>query len=157
MPQSFKEKRGGVGTGIIGGNSVQFSVADAVNIKTTGLLGLVAAAGERIRGFSIDQRTMSATNSTVALICPQYLDAVNCVMIYGADGTIALEDIGEYKDFGTVTTGAFQVANAGSGESTTGTTTAQLVCLDRDPDKDGTNTTGVYKAAQPDEVATGAV
>ena len=158
MAQYFKQASGGTGEGIVGSNSLVLAIADPVSISTAGFLALTGAGGERILGWSVDSRTMAATNQTVALVQPLYLPAHNYpVVVISTDTALAVEDRGEYKDIGTSATGAFVVAAAGSGESLTGTTTAQLLTLGRDPDRDGTNTLGVFMAAQPVGVATGAV
>ena|SRR3990167_2071759 len=159
MPQKFarQTQKGGNEADFVGANSLTLAVADAVNVGTDGFLKLVAAAGERIHGFSTHIGTLAADNQTVGLIRPNYVPAVGVRMIYGTNVALAVTDKGLYMDFDTVTSGAFRVSTTSVAESSTGTGTGQLMCLDRDPDRDGTNTLGVFVATQPTTVSTGAV
>ena len=124
----------GVGYPVIGGNSVQFSVGDAVYIDTSGWLA-IATTSSRIIGYCLEDITMSATNQTVAKVCPKYTPADEVLMVYtgAAAGTQTM--IGEYVDFSTVTTGA-QVVNTSSTSSSSG----QFLILGVDPAGDGTTT-----------------
>ena len=124
----------GVGYPVIGGNSVQFSMADAVYIDTNGFLA-IATTSSRIIGYCVEDITMSSTNQTVAKVCPKYIPALGVLMVYPGAAACTQTMIGEYVDLSTVTTGA-QVVGAGSTSASSG----QFLILGFDPNGDGTTT-----------------
>lgn len=101
------------GQPIIAKNSGVFAKADPVGINSDGFLETVSA-GQKIIGYAIEDKTCTADNQTVAKYKPEYVYADGVEMIYNAnadfsDAYLAGE---QYKDFGTVTSGAFQLARA---------------------------------------------
>lgn len=122
----------GLGFPIIGANSIQFSVGDAVYINTSGFLDL-SSTTNRILGFSTDSVTMSATNQTVALVCPAYVPAGQVTMYYPMSSAPSQTMIGEYADFSSATTNAQTVS------STTSASTGQFFIVGID-----TTNTAVY-------------
>ncbi|MFA5695985.1 MAG: hypothetical protein WC917_00770 [Bacilli bacterium] len=136
----------GRGYPVIGYLSVEFSHGDAVYIDSSGWLAL-ATAGGRILGYYCGQgETMSATNTTVAKVCPDYVYAHAVEMVYGADQDCTQTDVGAYCDFGTVTTGAFELNLAAS-------TSGQVIVLGFDPEGTGDNDAVVVMASEPQYLA----
>jgi hypothetical protein len=148
MTQRFITDPSGLGRGypIIAASSEQFSHADAVFINSSGFLEVADATG-KVLGYYVGQgETMSATNETVAKVCPDYVYAEDVEMAYGADQACTQTDIGAYADFGTVTTGA-QELNLTAGA------TGTFLVLGFDPDGDGTTTLTVVTVAEPQKSA----
>lgn len=132
----------GVEYPIIGANSVVFSVADPVYINSDGFIAL-ATAGSLVFGYSIDAITMSATNQTVAKVCPKIAPALGHIMSYPNNGAhdFVQTDIGAYADFQTATTGAFDLNN-------TTAANAQMLILGFDPAGEADNDQGVVRVAE---------
>lgn len=104
---------GSVGQPVIGDDSVQFSVGDAVYIDSDGFLAL-ATTSSKILGYCIEDVTMAADNTTVAKKCPMYVYAEGVEVEIDSDQACVQTDIGAYADLGTVTTGAM-VLNLSAG------------------------------------------
>ena len=102
-----------VGHPIIGNDSEQFSVGDAVYIDSDGLLAVASTSG-KILGYCIEDVTMASDNSTVAKVRPQYVYAEGVEVEIDSDQACTQTDIGAYADLGTATTGA-QVLNLAAG------------------------------------------
>ncbi len=105
----------GLGQSIIGGNSVQFTTGDEILINAAGFLAMTTAGGV-VLGVAGGNVTMAADNQTVAAVRPSYRPWHGLHMLYGADQACTQTDVGAYADFGTVTTGAFQL-NLAAGTS----------------------------------------
>jgi hypothetical protein len=131
----------GVGYPVIGYDSIVFYTADAVYIDSNGYLN-TASTSSKILGYSLDNITMSATNSTVAKVCPKYVYAENVEMVYPASTTLTQTMVGEYAVFSSATAGA-QTLNA----STTSGTVGQFLILGFQLADDGTTYEGIVKAA----------
>ena len=99
------ESNKGVGYPIIGDSSAQFQIGDPVYIDGDGFLAL-ATAGSKILGYAVEDVTMSATNETVAKVCPKYIYAEDVEIEADSDQACTQTDIGAYADLGTATTGA---------------------------------------------------
>jgi len=141
--QKFLRDPGGLGRGypVIGATSVQFTHADPVYIDSSGFLALATAGGLILGYYCGAGETMSATNQTVEKECPDYVYAKDVEMVFGADQDATQTDIGAYCDFGTVTTGAFELNLAAS-------TSAGLFVLGFDPDGEADNDAVVVMAAE---------
>lgn len=98
----------GMGVPIIGANSVQFTSFDGVYADSNGFLAL-ATAGSKILGFARQDVTLASDNQTVAKVKPSYLPHHGMLLVYGADQACTQTDIGAYADYGTATTGAFNL------------------------------------------------
>lgn len=146
--QDFRHDPAGLGRGypIIGANSVQFSYADALYIDSSGFLAL-ATTTSKILGYYVGQgETMASDNQTVAKKTPDYVYAQDVEMIYGSDQDCTQTDIGAYADFGTVTTGAFEL-NLLAGA------TGQFLVLGFDPEGESDNDAVVVVAAELQKAA----
>lgn len=143
MSQRFLsgENRDNMGYPIIGANSVVFSHADPVYIDSNGFLAL-ATAGSRVIGFALGSQTMAATNETVAKVKPEYIKAEKVVMAFPSDQDCTQTDVGAYADFGTATTGAFNINLAA-------TTAGQVIVLGFDPNGESDNDDVVCVIAEP--------
>lgn len=143
MPQRFTRDPAGYGTGfpIIGANSVQFNTADALYINSSGFLD-TASTSSKIYGYSIETpAVMASDNQTVAKVCPKYCYAEQVEVVYPANGAITQTMVGEYTVFSSATAGAQTISN------TTSATVGQFLIVGFDPDKDGTTTDVVVRAA----------
>lgn len=98
---------------VIGKNSEQFSVGDAVYVDTDGFLAK-ATTSSKILGYSIEDSTMASDNQTVAKKKPLYVYAEGVEVEIDSDQACTQTDIGAYADLGTVTSGA-QVLNLAAG------------------------------------------
>ncbi len=145
--QKFRYDPAELGSGypVIGGNSVQFTAADAVYIDSSGWLAL-ATTSSKVLGYALDDVTMAADNQTVGFVCPQYVPALGIQMVYGSDQDCTQTDIGAYADFGTATTGAFELNLAAGG-------TGQMFVLGFDPDKEDDDDAVVVECAEPQYLA----
>lgn len=147
MAQKIYAMRGDPQTGfpIIGENSQQFSVADPVTAQADGFLD-IAAAAEKILGWSVDSRTMAATNQTVAKAKPLYLPAEGILAQITGDIAVTQTVMDSYSDFSTATTGAYvvDVTNATS-------STAQVHILGS-PDPDSLSTDVIVEVAEPQTI-----
>jgi hypothetical protein len=97
----------GTGYPVLGKNSEVITAGDPVSIDSDGFL-IASVAGGKVLGFAIETKTMTSTNSTVALYCPQYIPADGVWMLYQSDQACTQTDIGAYADI-TGTTGAFYI------------------------------------------------
>jgi hypothetical protein len=104
-----------VGYPVIGNNSEQFSVGDAVYIDTDGFLAK-ATTSSKVLGYAIEDATMAADNETVAKKCPLYVYAEGMEIEIDSDQACTQTDIGAYADLGTVTSGV-QVLNLAAGNT----------------------------------------
>lgn len=133
-----------IGSGIIktpiAKNSEVFAKADPVSIDSDGWL-IVSTAGAKVLGYSTEAFTAASDNQTVAKKFPKCVDVRKCQMVYTSDQACVQTDIGAYADL-TGTTGAIQM-NLSAGA------TGQFLVIDFDPDKDGSTTTVVVEAAEP--------
>ena len=128
-------------TPAIAGNSVQFSIGDAVYVDTSGFLA-IATTSSKIYGFVMEGFTATADNQTVKKYKPTVLPGIQGVQVVMPMSTaIAQTNVGEYSDLSTTTTGA-QVLNA----TTSGA--AQFYVVDFDPEQDGTTTDAVVEVAE---------
>jgi len=146
--QDFRHDPAGLGRGypIIGNNSAQFSYADAVYIDLDGFLAL-SSTTNKIHGYYVGAgETMASDNETVAKKCPDYVYAQDVEMIYGSDQACTQTDIGTYADFGTATTGAFELNLAGGA-------TGQFLILGFDPEGEGDTDVVVVVAAEIQKAA----
>ena len=152
MAQRFYQDPGafGVGYPVIGNTSVQFSVGDPVYINTSGYLAICTNA-VKVLGYSLDNVTMSATNTSVAKVCPKYVVSEAVKMVYPIVGSAAVDqtDVGEYVVLSSTTTGAISLAATNSG------TVGQFLIVGFDPSGDGTTYDAVVQAAfrQPRVIA----
>ena len=146
MAQKFYNDPGqfGVGYPIIGLDSIVFHVADALYINTDGLL-TTATTSSKIVGFSLEDVTMSSTNSTVAKVCPKYAAAQSVEVRYPANGAFAQTNVGAIAVFSSATAGAQTIS------TTTSDTVGQFMVLGFDPDNDGTTTDVVVRVALPQD------
>lgn len=124
---------------VIGANSVIFKNGTAVTIDGSGFLALATAAGEKIWGYCIEEKTMTSDNQTVAGYCPLVVDPKNITMQF-TTAAIAQTDIGEYADLATNTAGVGVMANPGA--------TGQFVLVGI-----VSSTEGLYKVAEPQQYA----
>ncbi len=130
----------GVGYPVIGKDSIVFYVADALYIDTDGLL-TTATTSSKILGYSLDNVTMSSTNSTVAKVCPNYVYALNTLVVYPADEAVAQTGVGAHTVFASATAGAQTL------DGTVSDTVGQFQIMGFDPAKDGTTTDIVVRAS----------
>ena len=132
----------GVAYPIIGAVSVQFSVADPVYIGSSGFIAL-ATAGSLVFGYSIDDITMSSTNTTVAKVCPKIAPALGHIMSYPNNSAHDFDqtDIGTKADFSTATTGAFDINNTTAAHG-------QVFILGFDPKGESDDDQGVVTVAE---------
>lgn len=131
----------GVAAGVIGINSHVFTVADAVYIDGNGWLAR-ATTSSKIFGYMIDTITMSSSNQSTAKVKPKVAPALGMQMIYGSDQVAIQTDIGAYADFGTVSTGGFELnLSAGS--------TGQMFVLGFDPDDEDDDDAILVECAEP--------
>lgn len=131
----------GVGYPVLGLNSIQFTGADPVYIDTNGLL-TISSTTNKILGYAVDGITMASDNQTVAGVKPQYIPAIGVVMVFGSDQDCVQTDIGAYADFGTATTGAFELNLSAGG-------TGQMFVLGFDPDDESDDDAVVVEVAEP--------
>lgn len=130
---------------VLGKNSAAFAVADPVTIDTDGLL-IVATAGDKIIGYSVDAVTMAADNQTVAKVMPKFIPANQSVLMqYTSDQACTQTDLGAYANL-TGTTGAIQVDLAAGAAG-------QFVIKGFDPEGDGTTTEVIVETAEPQALA----
>ena len=101
------------GQPFIGKNSGVFAKADPVGVNSDGFLETVSA-GQKILGYANENKTCTSDNQTVAKYKPEYVLADGHEMIFNADADWSDAYLAgeQYKDFGTVTSGAFQIARA---------------------------------------------
>ena len=146
--QKFRHDPAGYGRGypIIGANSEEFSQADAVFINSSGFLELADVGGKILGYYAGQGETMASDNQTVAKKTPDYVYAESVEMVYGADQDCTQTDVGAYADFGTVTTGAFEL-NLAAGS------TGQFLVLGFDPENDANNDHVVVVAAELQKAA----
>ena len=141
----------GVGYPVIGANSIQFSVGDAVIIDSSGWLALATAA-RKVLGFSLENITMASTNQTVAKVCPKYVSNPSVLMVYPTASNVgfAQTDVGAYAVLSGLTTGEMTL-------SATAGATGQFLILGFDPKGDGSTYEAVVQTAykQEDTYTTG--
>jgi len=114
--QKFLRDPAGLGRGypVIGVASGAFAYADPVYIDSNGYLATLAAATSGVLGYYVGQgETMASTNATVAKKCPDYVMAEGVEMVFGSDQACTQTDVGTQCDFGTYTSGAFELDLAG--------------------------------------------
>jgi len=146
--QKFHRDPAGLGVGypIIGLDSIQFSKADPVYIDSDGLLTLTTGTSKVLGYYTGQGETLTATNSTVAKVCPNYIYALGVDMVFGSDQDCTQTDIGAYADMGTYTTGAFELdLVAGS--------TGQYLVLGFDPEDESDDDAVVVCCAEPQQLA----
>ncbi len=85
---------------------------------------------------------MTASNQTVALVCPKYYYAAGVLVVYPGDSACTQTKIGEYCDLVSNTSGA-QTLNG------TVNATGQFFILGFDPENNGTTTDYVVTVAEP--------
>lgn len=130
----------GVGYPVIGKDSIVFYIADALYIDTDGLL-TTATTGSKILGYSLENVTMAATNSTVAKVCPKYVYAQNVLVVYPADEALAQTGVGAYTVFASATAGSQTL------DGTISDTVGQFQIIGFNPAVDGTTTDVVVRAS----------
>lgn len=140
----------GVGYPVIAANSVTFSEADPVYINSSGFLAL-ATTSSAILGFSLDTiGAVTASNQTVGLVCPKYLNADEVLAVYPtSDGSSFTQaSVGQYFVLSGVTSGAMTINSTGSA------TTGQFILLGFGPDSPtvglgsgGTASNGLFRVA----------
>jgi hypothetical protein len=130
---------------VLGLNSAAFAVADPVTIDANGLL-IVATAGDKVLGFSVEAITMAADNQTVAKIKPKFIPANQAVLMqYTSDQACTQTDVGAYADL-VGTTGAIQM-NLAAGAN------GAFIVKGFDPEEDGTTTEVIVETAEPQSLA----
>lgn len=136
----------GIAYPVIGINSLDLAVADAVYIDTNGWLAL-ATTSSKIFGFSTDNiDALESDNQTVDFVKPSVVPAMAVLMKYGSDQDCTQTDIGAYADFGTTTTNAFEVNLTAGG-------TGQLFVLGFDPDDEDDDDAIIVEVAEPQRLA----
>lgn len=137
----------GRGYPVIGVNSAVFAHADPVYIDSNGYLAIVAGANTKFLGYYTGQGiTMADDNQTVAKVTPDYVYAWMVEMVYGSDQDCTQTDVGAYADFGTYTTGAYELdLVAGS--------TGLFLVLGFDPEGDSDDDAVVVTIAEPQRLA----
>lgn len=131
-----------VGYPVIGVDSTQFSIGDAVYIDSNGYLAL-ATTSSKILGYCIEDKTTSSTNATVEYYCPQYVYGEDVEILIDSDQAATQTDIGAYADLASATTGAMTLnLAAGStgqffvlGWDTDTPNTSKVVCTIAEPQK----------------------
>ena len=108
-------KEYGTGHPIIGVDSTEFSVGDAVYIDSNGYLAL-ATTSSKVLGYCIEDKTTSATNTTVEKYCPLYVYADDVEVEIDSDQACTQTDLGAYADLGTVTSGGM-ILNLAAGST----------------------------------------
>ncbi len=134
----------GNGEPVIAKNSEVFAKGDPLT-KSSGYLK-VAAAGEKIVGFCLEDYTASSSNQTVAKYCPQYVEPFGVEMVYTANQAVTQANLSQYADL-TGTTGAIQISASTAGA------TGQFAIIGFDPNNDGTTTLAIVKVAEPQYLA----
>lgn len=124
---------------VIGKNSEVFANGTPVTIDSSGFLAGCTSSGEKVYGFCIEDKTCASDNQTVAKYCPQVVDPMDVEMEI-TTATIAQTDVGEYADVATNTSGVVVMANPGA--------TGQFLLTEIID-----STTGVYKVAEPQQLA----
>jgi len=145
MSQRFLTDPAGAGRGypVIGNSSEVFVHANPVYIDADGFLANLADASVGVYGYYVGQgETMASDNETVAKVCPDYVYARGVEMVFGADQACTQTDVGTLCDFGTYTSGAFELDLAGAQSNE-----ATMFILGFDPQGDGTTTDVVVIAA----------
>lgn len=100
----------GRGHPIIGVNSQEFTKADPVYADSNGWLDVIGGNSQKFLGYYVGQgETMESDNQTVDKKTPDYAYAGDVEMVFGSNQDATQTDIGAYADFGTVTTGAFEL------------------------------------------------
>lgn len=132
-----------IGTPVIAKNSVQFSEVDPVVIDENGFLKL-ATVGSKILGFANEAKTVTSDNQTVAKYKPQYIPALKVQVTYPSNVDGSQVNLNGYKDFDTVTTGAFRV-------SLTAITGGQLRVIKFDPYDISANNEVAVMVAEPQD------
>lgn len=110
MPQRIHRENFNTGLGepIVGLNSQAFTENDAVYIDTAGFLAR-ATTSSFVYGVARQTVTMASDNQTVAAVKVPVRTAAGLHLLYGSDQAATATDRGAFADFGTVTTGAFQL------------------------------------------------
>ena len=136
-----------IGQPYIGVASTDFAVADVLYVDTDGYLAL-CPIGAPILGWCNEIKTTTSTNASTELYKPQYIPAEGVIMAIDADGdvTVAYLDGSQYKDFGTVTSGAFEIALG----SISG---GQVKLLGYDPYNESDDDLAICCAAEPQKLA----
>jgi len=129
------------GIPIIGKLSTTFNEVDPVYIDSSGWL-TTAIAGSKILGFCLEYKVTTATNQTTEKYKPHYTPAAGQHIIFGSDADCTQAKLHNYKDFGTVTSGAFEVALANI-------TGGQLKIVEFDPFGESDNDAVVVCVAEP--------
>ena len=130
---------------VLGLNSAAFAVADPVTVDANGFL-IVATAGDRVLGFSVDAVTMASDNQTVAKVKPKFIPANQGVLMqYTSDQACTQTDVGAYANL-TGTTGAIQIDLVAG-------TAGQFFVKGFDPEEDGTTTEVIVETAEPQALA----
>lgn len=124
---------------VIGKNSEVFAMGTPVTIDSNGFLAGCTSSGEKVWGFSAEDKTCTSDNQTVAQYCPLILSPEN-VVIEITTATIAQTDVGEYADVATNTSGQIVMANPGA--------TGQFLLTEIVD-----STTGRYMVAEPQKFA----
>ena len=149
MAQRFLTDPAGFGVGypIIGNNSIQFSVGDPLYVNSSGYLAIAVVDG-KVLGYSLENITMSSSNTSVAKVCPKYATTTNVLMVYPVTSSVgyAQTEIGAYTKLETLTTGAITL------NATTGAT-GQFLIVGIDPKGDGTTYEAVVRASYPQETS----
>lgn len=132
---------------VIAANSTVFTAGDPVSKNSSGFL-TTATAGSKVLGYCLETKTVTSDNQTVAKYSPQVAPAEGTVLRITADAAVtqAMMAITEYKDLGTVTSGAMTLATADI-------TGGQFKIIGFDPDNDGTTTLALVVAAERDKDA----
>lgn len=129
------------GIPIIAADSTTFNEVDPVYINSNGFLTTVIA-GSKILGFCREYKVTTSDNTTVAKYKPQFAPAAGQHVIFGSDSDCTQAKLHNYKNFGTVTSGAFEVALANI-------TGGQLKIVEFDPFDESDDDAIVVVVAEP--------
>lgn len=131
-----------IGVGAIGANSVQFSKGDAIIINTSGFLDLASTSGKQL-GWSLEDKTMTSDNQTVAKYMPLWCEAGTVQVVLTASAALTQTQVGEFSNYSTAASGNF-VVNA-----TTSATSGTVYITAIDPFGIGDNTQVAVEVANP--------
>lgn len=131
----------GVRPPVIGKNSEVLKVGTPVTIDSSGFIAGCTSSAEKVYGYSLEDKTMTSDNQTVAGYCPLIIDPVG-ILIAITSATLAQTDVGEYGDIATNTAGAIVMANP--------STAGQFLLEGINPDD---ATEGYWSVAEPQQSA----
>jgi len=128
--------------GIILANSEAIKEVTPLTINSSGFLAGATSSGEKIYAYSIEDKTATSDNQTVAQYKPLMIDPTDVIVAITASGALAQTDIGEYGDISSNTAGVIVMGNP--------STAGQFILVAIDADD---STLGYWRVAEPQQLA----